>query len=116
MERHLGLILLSSFCSSVLADAVLNPRGPRPVEHGHQPDKCATQNEWAFCSDEDWGPKCPSGCRVLGLMDKHDHEILTKINHIRTLLEKNQAQHVSTERLTKQTYDYLKDRLTSTSG
>ncbi|KAK0132168.1 Fibrinogen alpha chain [Merluccius polli] len=94
----------------------LDPRGPRPVEQGYKADKCATQKEWSFCADEDWGPKCPSGCRVLGLMDKHDHEMLKKINRIRTLLEKNQAQHGSTDRITKQTYDYLKDQLTTTAG
>lgn len=114
MDPRTGLILL--LCSSALANVPLDPRGTRPVHHGHKADKCDTQKEWAFCSDEDWGPKCPSGCRVLGLMDKHDHEILTKINRIRTLLEQNQAKHGSTDRLTKQTYDYLKERLTSTSG
>ncbi|KAJ3585417.1 hypothetical protein NHX12_014136 [Muraenolepis orangiensis] len=62
------------------------------------------------------GPKCPSGCKLLGLMDKHDHEILKKITRIRTLLEKNQAQYSSTDRISKQTYDYLRDRLTITAG
>ncbi|CAL8241236.1 unnamed protein product [Merluccius merluccius] len=94
----------------------IDPRGPRPVEQGYKADKCATQKEWSFCADEDWGPKCPSGCRVLGLMDKHDHEMLKKINRIRTLLEKNKEQHGSTDRITKQTYDYLKDKLTTTAG
>ena len=49
-------------------------------------------------------------------MDKHDHEMQKKIDRIRTLLEKNQAQHGSTDRVTKQTYDYLKEGLTTTSG
>ncbi|CAL8384716.1 unnamed protein product [Arctogadus glacialis] len=63
-----------------------------------------------------WGVKCPSGCKILGLMDKHDHDMMKKIDCIRTLLEKNQAQSSTTDRITKQTYDYLKEGLTSTSG
>lgn len=114
MELQTVILLLTGLacCSANIID----PRGPRPVEAGYKADKCATQKEWGFCSDEDWGVKCPSGCKVLGLMDKHDHDMMKKIDRIRTLLEKNQAHTSTTDRITKQTYDYLKEGLTSTSG
>lgn len=47
------------FCYSLFkADeeqpTVLNPRGPRLMEHGFKADKCATEKEWPICMDEDW--------------------------------------------------------------
>uniref|UniRef100_A0A4W5L9G6 Fibrinogen alpha/beta/gamma chain coiled coil domain-containing protein n=1 Tax=Hucho hucho TaxID=62062 RepID=A0A4W5L9G6_9TELE len=74
---------------------VLSPRGTRPVEHGYKADKCATERSWPFCSDDDWGPKCPSGCRIQGLVDKADHSLLKRIEKIRKLLDQSRAKHRS---------------------
>ncbi|KAK6322988.1 hypothetical protein J4Q44_G00053270 [Coregonus suidteri] len=95
---------------------LLNPRGARPVEHGYKADKCATEKNWPFCSDDDWGPKCPSGCRIQGLLDKADHSLLKKIVKIRQLLDQSRAKHRSADQASKQTYDYLKEKLTSNAG
>uniref|UniRef100_A0A8C6KPI5 Fibrinogen alpha/beta/gamma chain coiled coil domain-containing protein n=1 Tax=Nothobranchius furzeri TaxID=105023 RepID=A0A8C6KPI5_NOTFU len=94
----------------------VDPRGARPVEPATRSDKCSTQKEWPFCTDDDWLSKCPSGCRIQGLMDKADHELLKKIEKIRSLLNQNKAKHRSTDQVSKQTYDYLRDRLTTDSG
>ncbi|KAI3375880.1 hypothetical protein L3Q82_003758 [Scortum barcoo] len=91
---------------------VIDPRGARPVEHGTRADKCATQKEWPFCTDDEWNHKCPSGCRIQGLMDKYDHSALKRIEKIRSLLDQNRAKHRSTDQVSKQTYDYLKEKLT----
>ncbi|XP_071368143.1 fibrinogen alpha chain-like [Centroberyx affinis] len=95
------------------AQVLVDPRGARPIEHGFKADKCATQKEWPFCSDDDWGLKCPSGCRIQGLMDKYDHTVLKKIKDIRDGLSRNQAKHRSADQASKQTYDYLRDKLTT---
>nr|XP_015801603.2 fibrinogen alpha chain [Nothobranchius furzeri] len=94
----------------------VDPRGARPVEPATRSDKCSTQKEWPFCTDDDWLSKCPSGCRIQGLMDKADHELLKKIEKIHSLLNQNKAKHRSTDQVSKQTYDYLRDRLTTDSG
>lgn len=62
------------------------------------------------------GYKCPSGCRIMGLMDKYDHGLLKKIEKIRSLLDHHKAKHRSAEHVSKQTYDYLKDKLTTDAG
>uniref|UniRef100_A0A665TE02 Fibrinogen alpha/beta/gamma chain coiled coil domain-containing protein n=1 Tax=Echeneis naucrates TaxID=173247 RepID=A0A665TE02_ECHNA len=95
---------------------VVDPRGNRPVVPGTRSEKCASQKEWPFCLDDDWGHKCPSGCRIQGLIDRDDHENLKRIEKIRDLLDQNNAKHRSTDVVSKQTYDYLKDRLTVDSG
>lgn len=33
---------------------MLDPRGARPVEQGTRSDKCATEKEWPFCTDDQW--------------------------------------------------------------
>uniref|UniRef100_A0A3B4VCE8 Fibrinogen alpha chain n=1 Tax=Seriola dumerili TaxID=41447 RepID=A0A3B4VCE8_SERDU len=78
--------------------------------------KCSTQREWPFCTDDEWGSKCPSGCRIQGLMDKYDHSMLKRIEKIRNLLDQYKAKHRSADTVSKQTYDYLKDKLTIESG
>nr|XP_046236048.1 fibrinogen alpha chain [Scatophagus argus] len=108
----LGFISVASATSTVVVD----PRGARPVEHGTRAEKCATQKEWPFCTDDEWGPKCPSGCRIQGLLNKFDHDQLKKIEKIRSLLDQNKVKHRSTDVVSKQTYDYLKDKLTVDSG
>ena len=62
------------------------------------------------------GPKCPSGCRIEGLMNKYDHGLLKRIEKIRSLLDENTVKQRSTDSATKQTYDYLKDKLTTDAG
>ncbi|XP_068164972.1 fibrinogen alpha chain [Antennarius striatus] len=110
MERLNLLICLGLIC--VLSEAtLLNPRGARPVEPGTRSEKCDTQREWPFCTSDDWGPKCPSGCRIQGLMNKHDHDVLKKIEKIRSLLDQNNANYRKADQVSKQTYDYLKEKL-----
>ncbi|XP_036814250.1 uncharacterized protein LOC110536442 isoform X2 [Oncorhynchus mykiss] len=115
---HFFCVFLTVLASTWAEDVatVLGPRGARPVEHGYKADKCATEKNWPFCSDDDWGPKCPSGCRIQGLLDKADHSLLKKIEKIRQLLDQNRAKHRSADQASKQTYDYLKEKLTSNAG
>lgn len=86
------------------------------MEHATRDEKCATQKEWPFCVDDDWYSKCPSGCRIQGLLDKNDHELLKKIKKIRDLLDQHKARHRSVDLVSKQTYDILREKLTLDSG
>ncbi|XP_053199612.1 fibrinogen alpha chain [Scomber japonicus] len=106
-----GVIFVASAVS-----VVIDPRGARPVEQGTRGDKCATQKEWPFCTSDEWGSKCPSGCRIQGLLDKYDHSQLRRIEKIRNLLDQNKAKHRSADQVSKQTYEYLKEKLIVDSG
>ncbi|XP_037614904.1 fibrinogen alpha chain-like [Sebastes umbrosus] len=112
MERLNLLVCLSL----ITVASTLDPRGARPVEQGTRSEKCDTQKEWPFCTDDQWGSKCPSGCRIQGLIDKYDHSALKQIEKIRSLLDQNKAKHRSADQVSIQTYNYLKDKLTTDAG
>ncbi|XP_061664966.1 fibrinogen alpha chain-like isoform X1 [Syngnathoides biaculeatus] len=116
MRRPSLVAFLVLLCAAASPADVLNPRGARPVVPNTRSDKCATQKEWPFCTDDDWGPKCPSGCRIQGLMDHQDHSLLKKIEKIRALVGQQQVGHRSADQATKQTYEFLKEKLTLNSG
>ncbi|KAL7374978.1 hypothetical protein ABVT39_010008 [Epinephelus coioides] len=109
MERLIFLSLM--FVASALA-ADFNPRGTRPVQPATRSEKCDTEKEWPFCTSDNWGPKCPSGCRIQGLMDKDDHDLLKKIEKIRSLLEQNKANYRNADHNSKETFTILRERLT----
>ncbi|NP_001181918.1 fibrinogen alpha chain precursor [Danio rerio] len=113
-----SLLCLFVAVSSALAeeDTVVNPRGARPIEHGFKAQDTCQTKEWPGCTDDDWGSKCPSGCRVQGLMDKADHDLLKKIEKIRRLLVEGQKLYRSADEVSKTTYTYLREKLTSNSG
>ncbi|XP_029468225.1 fibrinogen alpha chain-like [Rhinatrema bivittatum] len=85
-------------------------RGPRVVEHGAQ-SACKQEKSWPFCADEDWGPKCPSGCRIQGLVDQTDRDFAKRIDNIRKQLTDNQNNYKSTDVTTKETYELIKNNL-----
>ncbi|XP_012639095.2 fibrinogen alpha chain [Microcebus murinus] len=58
-------------------------RGPRVVER-HQ--SSCRDSDWPFCSDEDWNYKCPSGCRMKGLVDEVNQDFTNRINKLRNSL------------------------------
>ncbi|XP_049423667.1 fibrinogen alpha chain-like [Epinephelus fuscoguttatus] len=109
MERLVFLSLM--FVASALS-LVVDPRGARPVQPATRSEKCATEKEWPFCTSDNWGPKCPSGCRIQGLMDKDDHDLLKKIEKIRSLLEQNKANYRNADHHSKETFTILRERLT----
>ncbi|KAJ8382699.1 hypothetical protein SKAU_G00034770 [Synaphobranchus kaupii] len=118
-KRKMGPMYL--FCSflvllSSASSAIVDPRGARPVEHGYKASECATEKEWPVCIDYDWGTKCPSGCRIQGLLDQADQHLVAKIDKIRKILEENRKNYRSTDQVTKETYNFLRDRLVIDSG
>ncbi|XP_046946375.1 fibrinogen alpha chain [Lynx rufus] len=58
-------------------------RGPRIVEGHHSVCK---ETDWPFCSDEDWNYKCPSGCRMKGLIDEVNQDFTNRINKLQNSL------------------------------
>ncbi|NP_001080329.1 fibrinogen alpha chain precursor [Xenopus laevis] len=85
-------------------------RGPRIMESKAESD-CKQEKNWPICSDEDWGPKCPSGCRIQGLTDKTDKDFAKRIETIKQKFKDGEISYKSIDVQTKQTYENLKNNL-----
>ncbi|KAM9827534.1 fibrinogen alpha chain [Neosynchiropus ocellatus] len=112
MGRCYILVFLGLICVTSTLAVLLDPRGSRPVVPNTRSEKCATQKEWPFCTDDDWWSKCPSGCRIQGLMDMNDHNFMKRVERIRSLLEQHRLSHRSADQVSKQTYNFLREKLT----
>nr|KAF6479998.1 fibrinogen alpha chain [Molossus molossus] len=55
-------------------------RGPRIVEKQHS---SCRESDWPFCSDDDWNQKCPSGCRMKGLINEVHQDFTNRINKLK---------------------------------
>ncbi|XP_078397983.1 fibrinogen alpha chain [Cetorhinus maximus] len=87
MRAVLALGLTPCFINLVLA-SVLMPRGPRPIENrDRSKSKLCSEDEWSICTQDDWGPKCPSGCRMQGLIETQDQQNVDRIKGIQLMLE-----------------------------
>ncbi|XP_048400378.2 fibrinogen alpha chain-like [Stegostoma tigrinum] len=87
MKAVLSLGLILCFIG-LTRTTVLQPRGPRPVgaREESRSRQCLEQ-AWPICTDEDWGPKCPSGCRMQGLIDTQNQQNENRIREIRRMLD-----------------------------
>ncbi|XP_041035001.1 fibrinogen alpha chain-like [Carcharodon carcharias] len=74
--------------SIIQSKSILAPRGPQPVESGEQfTSKQCLEKEWPICTKDDWGLKCPSGCRMQGLIETENRQNDARIKDIRQMLE-----------------------------
>ncbi|NXT01255.1 FIBA protein, partial [Jacana jacana] len=87
-------------------------RGPRIMEHAHQ-STCHYEKNWPICADDDWGTKCPSGCRMQGLIDETDQDYKHRIDKINKLLAENQNKYKNSNRVIVETINVLKPNLDS---
>ncbi|NXS34693.1 FIBA protein, partial [Pomatostomus ruficeps] len=87
-------------------------RGPRIVEHRSQ-SSCHSEKNWPICADDDWGTKCPSGCRMQGLIDEKDQDFSNRINKIKKLLSDNQNNYKKSNQIIVETVNVLKPNLDS---
>ncbi|XP_070613353.1 fibrinogen alpha chain-like [Erythrolamprus reginae] len=87
-------------------------RGPRIVEQKAQSD-CKSDKDWPICADEDWGTKCPSGCRIQGLIDETDQEFQSRIEKIKKVLFDSQNSYKSSNIVKQEIFNYLERYLPS---
>ncbi|XP_067896698.1 fibrinogen alpha chain-like [Heterodontus francisci] len=88
MRAALALGLMVCFNNLIQSGTQLAPRGPRPIEHGDRfRSKQCSEPEWPICLDDDWGPKCPSGCRMQELIETKNQQNDDRIKAIRLKLE-----------------------------
>ncbi|XP_010218909.1 PREDICTED: fibrinogen alpha chain [Tinamus guttatus] len=87
-------------------------RGPR-VSLPMAPAACRSDKSWPICADDDWGTKCPSGCRMQGLIDETDQDYSHRIDKIKKLLADNQNNYKTSNRVIVETINVLKPNLES---
>nr|XP_025975939.1 fibrinogen alpha chain [Dromaius novaehollandiae] len=87
-------------------------RGPRIVEQ-MSPSACRSDKNWPICADDDWGAKCPSGCRMQGLIDETDQDYSHRIDKIKKLLADNQNNYKTSNQIIVETINILKPKLDS---
>ncbi|XP_037686795.1 fibrinogen alpha chain [Choloepus didactylus] len=80
-------------------------RGPRVVER--QQSTCK-ETDWPFCSDEDWNNKCPSGCRMKGLIDEVNHDFTSRIEKLRNSLFDYQKNNKDSNSVTRNIMELLR--------
>ncbi|XP_053316248.1 fibrinogen alpha chain [Spea bombifrons] len=85
-------------------------RGPRIIEPKTSSD-CKQDKNWPICADEDWGPKCPSGCRIQALASQSDKDFGKRLDAIRQKLKDGEVNYKSIDVRTKETYEFIKDNL-----
>ncbi|KFO90531.1 Fibrinogen alpha chain, partial [Buceros rhinoceros silvestris] len=85
-------------------------RGPRIMEPKFQ-SSCEHEKNWPFCADDDWGTKCPSGCRMQGLIDEADHDFGHRIDKIKKLLVENQNNYKRSNQIIVETINVIKPNL-----
>ncbi|KAG8592456.1 hypothetical protein GDO81_000508 [Engystomops pustulosus] len=104
------LCLVSTTWSETFEEAGATGRGPRIVEQKSD-STCKQETNWQVCSDDDWGPKCPSGCRIAGLSDSTDKEFSNRIDAIKKKLKDGQNSHDLIDIRTKDVYKIIRDKL-----
>ncbi|XP_069711841.1 fibrinogen alpha chain [Phaenicophaeus curvirostris] len=87
-------------------------RGPRIMEHMYQAT-CQYEKNWPICADDEWGTKCPSGCRMQGLIDETDKDFHHRTDKIKKLLAENQNNYKKSNRIVVETVNVLKPNLDS---
>uniref|UniRef100_UPI00398E3A79 fibrinogen alpha chain-like n=1 Tax=Pristiophorus japonicus TaxID=55135 RepID=UPI00398E3A79 len=64
------------------------PCPPQPVNPGDRyRSKQCSEKEWLTCTDDEWGPKCPSGCRMQGLIETKNQQNDDRVQELRRMLE-----------------------------
>ncbi|XP_007496272.1 fibrinogen alpha chain [Monodelphis domestica] len=83
-------------------------RGPRVVERVQSSCK---ETDWPFCSDDDWTYKCPSGCRIKGLMDETNEDFTNRVTKIRNLLFDHQRNNKDSSSVTRNIMELLRGNM-----
>ncbi|XP_032268614.1 fibrinogen alpha chain-like [Phoca vitulina] len=88
-------------------------RGPRIVER--QQSVCK-ETDWPFCADEDWNYKCPSGCRMKGLIDEVNQDFTNRINKLKNSLFDYQKNNKDSGSLTGNIMELVRGDFASTNN
>ncbi|XP_004685265.1 PREDICTED: fibrinogen alpha chain [Condylura cristata] len=80
-------------------------RGPRVSEKLASSCKDA---DWPFCSDDDWSSKCPSGCRMKGLIDEVNQDFTNRIKKLQNSMLDYQKHNKDSSSVTRNIMEILR--------
>ncbi|NXJ08539.1 FIBA protein, partial [Odontophorus gujanensis] len=83
-------------------------RGPRIVEHQ---SSCKYEKNWPICADDDRDTKCPSGCRMQGIIDDTNLDNNHRIDKIKQQLADSQNNYKTSNRVIVETINIIKPGL-----
>ncbi|KAE8279500.1 Fibrinogen alpha chain Fibrinopeptide A Fibrinogen alpha chain Precursor [Larimichthys crocea] len=72
---------LFGVCARLMLQSEL---GQKPSSHNqmYRKQRCRAKSDVGLCSDDDWVSKCPSGCRLKGLMSQMESEVERKVKKV----------------------------------
>ncbi|XP_016053289.1 PREDICTED: fibrinogen alpha chain [Miniopterus natalensis] len=88
-------------------------RGPRISEK--IPSSCR-ETDWPFCADEDWNEKCPSGCRMKGLINEVNQDFTNRISKLKNALLDYQKKNKDSSSVTVDLIELLRRDFASSNN
>ncbi|XP_062902329.1 fibrinogen alpha chain isoform X2 [Mobula hypostoma] len=80
-----GLFVCFILFDWIQSEASLTPGGAQPGKMVDVQSECT--EKWLICTDDDWGSKCPSGCRMQRLIDVKDQQNDERIQELKHMLK-----------------------------
>ncbi|XP_006884518.1 PREDICTED: fibrinogen alpha chain [Elephantulus edwardii] len=74
------------------------------------------ESDWPFCSDEDWHYKCPSGCRMKGLIDEVNKDFTDRINKLKNALFDYQKNNKDSSSVSRNIMELLRNDFSRASN
>ncbi|XP_078268990.1 fibrinogen alpha chain-like [Rhinoraja longicauda] len=84
--KAFGLFVCFILIDWIWSEASLAPHGPQPVKVV-DPRSACMEKEWPSCTADHWGAKCPSGCRMQGLIQAQHQQSDERVQVIQQMLE-----------------------------
>ncbi|XP_015200189.1 fibrinogen alpha chain isoform X2 [Lepisosteus oculatus] len=78
------------------------------TQYKRKAGRCFPHKDYPLCVDDDWGTKCPSGCRIQGLIHTTETKFFDKFNQICQKIKMNEIKTEASKVITKQTYTTLR--------
>ncbi|XP_041635760.1 fibrinogen alpha chain [Cheilinus undulatus] len=75
------LFCLSAVCSRLSQQNLIGQQ-PSTYAKTYNGQHCQAQSDVPMCSDDDWVSKCPSGCRVQGMISQMESEVERKLRMV----------------------------------
>ncbi|KAL3050884.1 hypothetical protein OYC64_001205 [Pagothenia borchgrevinki] len=70
------------FIFSAVCTRLQRQDGRQPSGHRHMKKRCRTHTHFPLCADDDWVSKCPSGCRLQGLISQMESKVERKLTKL----------------------------------
>ncbi|XP_043553842.1 fibrinogen alpha chain [Chiloscyllium plagiosum] len=84
-EQAFGLFVCFMLVDWIESQSSFEPRDPQSGDQ-FKSTQCP-EKKWQICTDGDWGSKCPSGCRMQGLIETENQQNDNRIQGLQRMLD-----------------------------